>query len=79
MACRLCASRAGAFCSTVTVASWSCSVCNSIIDSRVGFGLRVVMVASLFVPLRPDVEMLSAWQAGYVTGLMSSYPVRPST
>jgi hypothetical protein len=36
----------------------------------VGFGLRVVMVASLFVPLRPDVEMLSAWQVGYVTGLM---------
>jgi len=24
---------------------------------RVGFGLRVVMVASLFVPLRPDIEM----------------------
>ena len=40
---RVCPPRAGAFCSTVTVASWSCSAGNSIIDSRVGFGLRVVM------------------------------------
>jgi hypothetical protein len=68
--------RAGVFCSTVMVASWSFSVGNSITDARVDFGLRVVMMASLFIPLRPDVEM-SSWHVGLATGLMWSYVVRP--
>jgi len=48
-------------------------------DHRLKGGLRFAGShgASLFVPLRPDVEMPSSWQVGYVTGLMWSYPLRP--